>query len=198
MAVVYLTSSIFPRLEERRYLLPSPRELLLWYETASSAVPSLLSGEGGDPPGDLKGSAPGAPLSSRGRKKSSSSTTTTRHRHTLQLADTIRRVLMSIPFGFCHLLRHLVLAQLEVGEGEYISVFLLVELLEEKSGTLISQGRWRAVQKELTSNRLAVYDPGEHALMIPQPQLFLSVLEEVTKERESSSGGSGGMPMPDS
>lgn len=203
MAMVYLTSALFPRLEERRDLLPAPHELLLQYETASAGS----GGGGGGPRGaagllsDTRGGEIGGTSSSSPRgpgKKASSSTTVSLQRQTQQRVDTIRRVLMSVPIGFCHLFRHLVMAQLEVGEGEYISVFLLVELLEEKSGTLISQGRWRAVQKELTSNRLGLYDPGEHALLIPQPHLFFSVLEEVTKERESSSGGSGGVPMPES
>ncbi|CAD2221215.1 hypothetical protein AGDE_05692 [Angomonas deanei] len=107
---------------------------------------------------------------------------------TLPMHDTVKRVLYSLPTAFADLVRVLVEAQEEAGEGRYVSMFLLVEHMEKK-GIMISQGRLKALQRELTSNRLAVYDPAEHALCIPQHTKLRRILQEVAEERSTGLPG---------
>jgi hypothetical protein len=99
------------------------------------------------------------------------------------LQDTMRRVLFSLPPAFNGLLRMLLDLQDEVGEGVYISLFTVTERFE-KNGVMVSQGRLKALLRELTSNRIARYDSAEHALMVPQVSRLRKALDEVTAQRE--------------
>jgi hypothetical protein len=97
----------------------------------------------------------------------------------LPLPDTIRRVLLSLPVGFRALLRHLLTLQMAVGEREHVPVNRIVEYLDTHGGEVVSQSRMRHVQSELTSNRLAHYDPWRHQLLIHQPQVVRQLLDEL-------------------
>ena len=76
----------------------------------------------------------------------------------------------------------------EVGEGVYVSLFTVTERFE-KAGVMVSQGRLKALLRELTSNRIARYDSAEHALTVPQVARLRKVLDEVTAQREGGAGG---------
>ncbi|CCW64174.1 unnamed protein product [Phytomonas sp. EM1] len=106
-------------------------------------------------------------------------------RNRAPLRDTIRRILLSLPAGFAELLRVLIATQAKHGEAASIPIFT-IEQEFEAHGIMVSHGRMKAVQRELTSNRLAVYNPAEHALHIPQYRRLQEVLEEVNAMR---SGG---------
>lgn len=104
------------------------------------------------------------------------------------LQDTMHRVLCSLPQAFNGLLRILLDVQDEVGEGVYVSLFTVTERFE-KAGVMVSQGRLKALLRELTSNRIARYDSAEHALTVPQVARLRKVLDEVTAQREGGAGG---------
>lgn len=154
---VHLTSALWPRRREQRWI--DTLDTLMLYEAAGPA-------------------AGGGAVAEDGRRKGGE--------RRLPLTETVRRVLLSLPAGFGKLLKHLIDVQEEAGEGKLVSVFVLIETLEQREEMMISQGRWRAFQKELTSNRLALYDPAEHALLIHQPKKLRRVLEEVEAERAAA------------
>lgn len=102
--------------------------------------------------------------------------------------DTMRRILFSLPTAFAELLQIMIHTQEEHGEGHYVSLFTHQDGFE-RHGVMVSQGRMRALQRELTSNRLAVYDAAEHAMVLPQHRKLLRVLQEVTARRVGEGGG---------
>lgn len=104
--------------------------------------------------------------------------------------DTIERVLWSLPHSFLPLLRVLLSIQEAAGEGQYVSLFTIVDKFEQQ-GIMVSHGKMKSLQRELTSNRLALYDAAEHALMIPQLHLVKTVLDAVEAKQVAGVGARG-------
>ncbi|KAF5220356.1 hypothetical protein ECC02_006660 [Trypanosoma cruzi] len=109
----------------------------------------------------------------------------------LPLHDTIRRILFSLPSSFSELLRCMIKRQEASGENVFIPMSLHQENFDE-CGMMISMARLKAIERELTSNRLAVFNSAENKLMIPQHRKLLKVLEEVLEQRNAVGCASNG------
>ncbi|KAH9577715.1 hypothetical protein LSM04_000703 [Trypanosoma melophagium] len=109
----------------------------------------------------------------------------------LPLHDTIRRILFSLPSTFSELLRCMIAKQESAGENVFIPISLHQQHFDE-CGLMISMGRLKAIERELTSNRLAIFNAAENKLLIPQHRKLLKVLEEVDTQRRGSNATSGG------
>ncbi|RNF02356.1 uncharacterized protein Tco025E_08394 [Trypanosoma conorhini] len=108
----------------------------------------------------------------------------------LPLHDTIRRILFSLPASFSELLRCMISRQEASGENVFIPMSMHQENFDE-CGMMVSMARLKAIERELTSNRLAVFNSAENKLMIPQHRKLLRVLEEVLEQREAAGAASG-------
>ncbi|ORC91183.1 uncharacterized protein TM35_000061880 [Trypanosoma theileri] len=117
----------------------------------------------------------------------------------LPLHDTIRRILFSLPATFSELLRCMIARQEAAGENVFIPVSLHQQHFDE-CGLMVSMGRLKAIERELTSNRLAIFNSAENKLLIPQHRRLLKVLEEVEAQRRGSNaaadGTGGGVSAP--
>lgn len=111
----------------------------------------------------------------------------------LPLQDTIRRILFSLPATFTDVLRCMIERQEASGENVFVPMSLHQQHFDDR-GMMISVGRLRAIERELTSNRLAVFDAAENKLMIPQHKKLLRVLEEVAEQRQNTRSN-GGAPV---
>ncbi|KPI86135.1 hypothetical protein ABL78_4790 [Leptomonas seymouri] len=176
VCAVQLRSLLLPRVHEMQHV--SSIHLLTELEAAAGG------GRGG-----TKGVLGGPQPTGAGTAAAATTAAMAGSLHLLQ--DTMRRVLFSLPPAFNSLLRILLDVQDDVGEGVFISLFTVTERFEQ-SGVMVSQGRLKALLRELTSNRIARYDPAEHALMILQTSRLRKVLDEVTAQRAGGSAGGGG------
>ncbi|KAG8348511.1 hypothetical protein ERJ75_000259000 [Trypanosoma vivax] len=104
----------------------------------------------------------------------------------LPLHDTIRRILSSLPEAFSELLRCMIERQEASGENVFVPMNLHQEHFAH-SGLMVSMGRLRAVERELSSNRLAIFDSAENKLMIPQHRRLQKILEEMEERRRGRS-----------
>ncbi|CCD11793.1 hypothetical protein, unlikely [Trypanosoma congolense IL3000] len=111
----------------------------------------------------------------------------------LPLQDTIRRILFSLPAAFSEVLRCMIGQQEASGENIYVPMSIHQQHFDD-CGLIITMGRLKAIEKELTSNRLAIFDAAENKLMIPQHRKLLRILDEVSEERENARAG-GGRPV---
>ncbi|KEG10093.1 hypothetical protein DQ04_04191040 [Trypanosoma grayi] len=113
---------------------------------------------------------------------------------TLPLHDTIRRVLFSLPATFSELLRCMIERQETSGENVFIPMSLHQQHFDE-CGMMVSMGRLKAIERELTSNRLAILNAAENKLMIPQHRRLLKVMEEVVEQRRNVDASAGPAPV---
>ncbi|ESL08878.1 hypothetical protein TRSC58_03411 [Trypanosoma rangeli SC58] len=112
----------------------------------------------------------------------------------LPLHDTIRRILISLPASFSELLRCMIRRQEDSGENVFIPMSLHQENFDE-CGMMVSTARLKAIERELTSNRLAVFNSAENKLMIPQHRKLLRVLEGLEQQHAGGGVPSGSAPV---
>ena len=97
---------------------------------------------------------------------------------TLPMADTVRRVLISLPMGFRSVLQLCIDYQREEGEDQALSVAQLQDYIESRQ-VVLSAGRMRAVLAEIAYNRLGVYDASTQTLKLHQCGLLEKCLSEL-------------------
>ncbi|KPA73756.1 hypothetical protein ABB37_09652 [Leptomonas pyrrhocoris] len=187
VCTVQLRSLLLPRVHEMRHT--NSIHVLTEFEAAAGGGSGGGGGRGGAK-GVFRSSSSAGSAATTASATAASAAATVGNSYLLQ--DTMRRVLFSLPPAFNSLLRILLDVQDEVGEGVFVSLFTVTERFE-RSGVMVSQGRLKALLRELTSNRIARYDSAEHALMVPQVGRLRKVLNEVTAQRDGGGGGSAAL-----